>query len=734
MLEKSPAKRPQNARVLRDEIEECLRNVPAQTWLLPPLATGVGAAGARLVAKIRSSEVDRRKAETLADGRYTLLQLLEEGHGTRVYQARDEQTGAGLVTLRTLPYQLTRDASAQAALSDEVRLIQAAGHPHLVRILALEPALDATPAFLVEELLVGFSLRDLLAAHHGSLSADDTLRLLEPAAAAADHATSRRLDQLDFALHHLRVHFPFSDPSAESFDSRTFLTLPMERWPDWSLKVHPFRVERDSLEHHTWAGDVTLVPGAASASPTLGSSEETSLGQSVRHLANLAYELLGGAPPGHFGHSAVVKNVSLAALNEAGNTALSKALSDPGSFADCHDFFQALSTAGEHPRRRLAAASLPESAANPKEKNASNVFVPATLPLVPVTTLRSPSHGGAALPQAPTLLGSKVAVPAEGSVAAFFQPSGTGVDHEEVAGSAWERLSRVGGEPARPGRWLLGGAAVALLFAAVFAGVLALLLRAGPTQGARTEQASFTPKPTAIRPLRAEVRPAPTASAQLAAVAVEMPTPTLPTPSSDAPPLVTVHDVKEPSPASRAPTPAVAAADIAPVDSPPPPSATPEKRVAVQLDSVPRGAEVRLRGKLLGVTPLEVRLPPGDHEMVTSYHGWPETRKTIHLDSGQTRVSVEIPLMPPGLVPLNGPIPVTHNIRTPTPGPSTDRHTPRATPVRVEPAVPVTSPTDSPVTSVRRPLPLEPFERETTPPDAYRAASPAPTVSDDGEN
>ena len=101
-------------------------------------------------------------------------------------------------------------------------------------------------------------------------------------------------------------------------------------------------------------------------------------------------------------------------------------------------------------------------------------------------------------------------------------------------------------------------------------------------------------------------------------------------------------------------SPVMAAAAATPADAPP--SSTPEKLVTVQIDSVPRGAEVRVHGQLLGVTPTEARLPPGDHEMVTSYHGWPETHQPIHLDAGQTRVSVEIPLMPPGLVPLNGPM------------------------------------------------------------------------------
>ena len=727
MLEKNPTKRPPNARVLRDEIEECLRNVPTKTWVLPPLGPVVRSDGERSTVKTRSIKTSGENAETLANGRYTLLQLLEEGHGTRVYQASDAQTGASLVTLRTLPYQLTRGTRGQVALSDEIRLIQAADHPHLVRILSLEPASDTTPAFLVEEPLVGFSLRDLLAARHGSLSADDTLPLLEQAAAAADHATSRRLDQLDFALHHLRVHFPFSDPTVEPFDSRTFLTLPMERWPEWNLKVHPFRVERDSLEHHTWAGDVTLVPGAVPARADPAEGGQTGPGQPVRHLANLAYELLGGAPSGGLRATGGVKSGSLATLNEAGNTVLTRALSEPGSFANCHDFFRAMSTVGEHPRRRLPAISAPEPAMRSAEIPAGSISVPAPLTPMPVTTLRNLSRTGPASPIAPVPRAAMVVVPKNESVAPFFRPPGTVGDHDEVEGSAWERLSMVGGEPARPGRWLLGGTAAALLFAAAFAGVLALLLRAGPTRGTRAEQTISTPKPRFSPPLT-EMRPIPAASAQLAAVTLATP----PTRPPEALPRVTVRDVKEPSASFRESPSTVPATAGPPADAQPSP--TPEKLVTVQLDSVPPGAEVRLRGQLLGVTPFDVPLPPGDHQMVTSYHGWPETRKTIHLNSGQTRVSVEIPLMPPGLIPLNGPANTPHNGRISPPNPSLERRAQPTAPVRIEPAVPIVPSPDSSATPVRRPLPLEPFERETTRPETHRAASPAPSVSDDDDD
>ena len=190
---------------------------------------------------------------------------------------------------------------AQASLADEIRLIQAAhatatwcgcGRSNRRR--------RTTPAFLVEEPLAGFSLARLCWPFGGgTLAIEDTLRLL---GAGGRGGRSRRKPPVwinsILPLHHLHVHFPYSDRRVLRVFRRPRLPdlAVGTQWPDWCLKVHPLASwSVDALEHHTWAGDVTLVPGVSAAFAGFGTipRPKRSHARYVRRVASLAYETAG---------------------------------------------------------------------------------------------------------------------------------------------------------------------------------------------------------------------------------------------------------------------------------------------------------------------------------------------------------------------------------------------------------------------------------------------------------
>ncbi len=141
------------------------------------------------------------------------------------------------------------------------------------------------------------------------------------------------------------------------------------------------------------------------------------------------------------------------------------------------------------------------------------------------------------------------------------------------------------------------------------------------------------------------------------------------------------------------------------------------------METKPTGAEVRLAGKLLGTTPLELTLPPGEHQLVARYRNWPEVHHTLHLDRDQLTASDEIHMIPPALVAAVEPA-------SPSPRP---RHSPSLTPRR---DTAHTTPTPAGDGLIHFPPPastptsgrgLEPFL--STPPQ-YRRARPAPNPAD----
>ncbi len=493
LLAKDPAERPQNARELRTEVEQVLESLPetardvAWETALPP----------RDGLPLR-----KRLGE-----RYLVECLLEEQPGTKVYLARDEARDDESVVIRTLPALAAVGSDALESLRQEVRLVQAAAHPGLTEIYALQAGEGSGPPYLVEEALAGFSLRDLLAAHDGALALGDTLRLVEQAATALDHAARCRLEHLDLSIGHLCVHFPFADPHLDAHDSTAVLrTLPMDRWPTWGVKIHPLSTHRSATEHHTWAGDLTLLPGMEHGS---GGAQAASASY-LKALAAVTCELLGGSRGTAAGTGpARLPATALPSLNEAGNNVLRDALAIRPRYTTCQEFYAALVDAA--------------SAAKPYPARAT----------VTGTSLFPPK-------------------PAINPVAA--QTVG-----EET--SAWDRL-QIGRQPTvHPGRWFLVIGAVVGVFLCAFGAVLALLLHGGTRSNqparARTAERKTLPSPfpattVPVTPVRVaaqpSVAPSPFAAPLVKVVPVATPSaePTSTPRVDESPPEAAVHFFSKP--------------------------------------------------------------------------------------------------------------------------------------------------------------------------------------------
>ena len=306
MLEKNPARRPQSAVELRQEIDACRERLNAAA--APAAGTR---ADVQAVNPVRAPVTANKPPAPAAvprelgpgvilKGRYELLRLTGEGNSGQVFQIKDRAVNDETRALKVFRPELTDDASKREIVAEEVRLIQAAPHANLIRLHAFERLGSRALDFLVEEWLRGFTLLDLLAARGGALPVAEALQLLSQAAAAVDHAVSRDLDRLDLALHQLHVHFPASSCAAGGeAAARERMAKPLSDWPPWTLKLNPLGAIHGGLESSTWAGELTHLPGATPALDRdlrLDDQPATPAASYLRGLARTVYETLGATP------------------------------------------------------------------------------------------------------------------------------------------------------------------------------------------------------------------------------------------------------------------------------------------------------------------------------------------------------------------------------------------------------------------------------------------------------
>lgn len=337
LLEKDPARRPQTPSDLRREIEQAISALAARGAPLtraapkrpppgPPPASRPPAAG------------------DVLDGRYRLLREVAQGpHGT-VFEALELDTGKPVAALALLPDLFPTDEAWQAAQHDVDR-VRLAPHPNLLQIFRLERL--GPHLALISEWVNGFSLLDVLRRRH-ALTAAETIRLLDPVAAAVDHARARGLPDLDLSPENTYLVFA---PTVNLAACAKLPGEPLSAWPAFGLKLFPLALASRAAETATWSGLQTMAPLGG---PAIRTAPE--------RVALLACELLGGALPALLpGQTPRLR--PLPALNELGNEILQRALAPqtPPAYACAADLARALAASmnGAETAPRPRTAPLP---------------------------------------------------------------------------------------------------------------------------------------------------------------------------------------------------------------------------------------------------------------------------------------------------------------------------------------------------------------------------------------
>ncbi len=275
MLQKNPALRSQNAAELRAELAACLRAVllatpgaasrlDADDEDLAPMLAGSGPGVGSGTDSAGSGAAPAVTPPTPTPGmllsdRFRLTQLLGEGNSGQVWQAHDVRAGSRVVAVKIFHPELMITPEDHARLEASVAGIEAAPHPHLLKVLCLDRHLYFT--YLAVEWVDGFTLVDLLR-KRGSLTVAECLRLLKQLAAATDHARAHTLSGLELDLHQILVHFPGGMPMTDPGGEMSILRAPLSDWPEFAVKIDALGTGREASALATWAGEITLVTPA----------------------------------------------------------------------------------------------------------------------------------------------------------------------------------------------------------------------------------------------------------------------------------------------------------------------------------------------------------------------------------------------------------------------------------------------------------------------------------------
>jgi serine/threonine protein kinase len=338
MLAKKPAQRPQNAAELRAQIDACIE------FLSGARPAGAEDPAAEVVLVTESARTGgallKSKgfyAGALVGGRYELLRDLGESNCGWAFQGEDLRDGSKL-RLLVLEAEWASDPTALGQIEREVEKLRGLEHPNILRVLGLERTAEA--GFILLEWTDGFSLLDLLRCRQ-DIHADETLLLLRQIAAGVDDATARGFRRLDFSLNQTLVHFPGLEKEPERR-----LTTPVDHWAQFFVKVNPLGITREFATSDTWAGGQTIVSDFAAAARDPAGAPARNY---IQSLAAVVYELLGGTVSplmtGTAGAQTALRYIPVAALPEAGNAVLKRALDPERSYPSATDFCQALEEA-----------------------------------------------------------------------------------------------------------------------------------------------------------------------------------------------------------------------------------------------------------------------------------------------------------------------------------------------------------------------------------------------------
>jgi serine/threonine protein kinase/TPR repeat protein len=392
LLEKDAAKRPQTASDLRQEIEHVIQALQASaaTAASPGKPVSGQAASPEDVhtsfpteafTEERSAADGASNAKPLepASGvvlanRYRILHEVSRGEG--FFQAVEIDSGRA-VAVKILARDLLQTPEQLQQAQEEVAKARSSPHPSLLEVYSLERSGENT--FLAFEWVNGFAVLGLLR-QRSALTAREALQLIEPIAAAADHARSHGLPEPDVTPAHILLAFE----NAMDLPAQTGLIMsPLGSWPPFCPKVLALSLRSGFGSLATWTGQQTIVP--MTQSPGV-----------VRQLALLTYELLGGSPT--TSANAPGKLPPLAALSEQGNIVLRTALKtgDSAGYATATEFAVAL--------RACVPVSPPESQGRPAGPAAISRVAASAAP----AGTPSQAPGGVVVPSP---LPSKVIVP-----------------------------------------------------------------------------------------------------------------------------------------------------------------------------------------------------------------------------------------------------------------------------------------------------------------------------------
>jgi serine/threonine protein kinase/TPR repeat protein len=380
MLAKDPAERYQTPTDLRKAIETALEDVAHSGG-----GTAVSAEApdpqedfaTLLEDSAARSAMGSFETNTIIANRYRVAQSCGETNAGRVFRAYDTERKSE-VRLLVLHPEALGNGAALTALEQEVEKLEPVRHPNLLGVYGFETV--DRGSFIVLEWTEGFSVLDLLKARR-ELEAGEALKLLEQAAEGADQALSLGLNNLEFGLHQLYIHFP------QQVEKEKLLRVPLSTWPAFELKLYPLGATRDLAASQTWAGGQTMVGSSANQSAGGGAEARA---QYVRALGAVVYEILGGALSplalrGAGGPTARYTPVST--LSEEGNEVLRRALDPARSFPSAREFSAALSRLDglqvrhHEPRSTAPAAPTPVQSSPPSVAPAFTPPQPKAVPM-----------------------------------------------------------------------------------------------------------------------------------------------------------------------------------------------------------------------------------------------------------------------------------------------------------------------------------------------------------------
>lgn len=350
MLAKDPAERPQKPAELRKEIEHCLGLLGESAGVAIASLSGLPNASQP------TSVPDETRFETGATiaGRYLIAEQVADSEAGNNFRARDLQNDRE-VQLLVLHRELLHDSGTAAQIEREARQLATLSHPNLLKVFGLEVRGRVT--FLTLEWVEGFSLLELLRARR-ELPLEEVIHFLPAAAAGLDHALAAGIERLDLALHHVLIHFPSQESARDAL-----LHESVDLWPEHVVKINPLATWR-SLVSLTGAAGQTVVRGLERHADTLMHGRVGA----IQSFGAVIYELLGGVPTA----SSSRHYTPLAALSEATNSVLRRAILTPESFKSAAEFVQLF-------------ASTPEVKTPPRERaesSASQGRAPAPTPPV----------------------------------------------------------------------------------------------------------------------------------------------------------------------------------------------------------------------------------------------------------------------------------------------------------------------------------------------------------------